>query len=186
MSVLKLVPHCVYHCSFVVSFEIGKYESSNLFFLKILLAAWDSLELSYQLFHLYKKGYWARVFIDSVIYCIHWPLGSWKPSSGHTLRSCRWWSPSVNSQCSLWMTAWTDRVAFFRSGIWVLPKTVSRAHSMVWSKPYFQTHYALSIYFKIFTNIIMKGGIDGGLGDCLIWVFIFEVRKLNSKILGSK
>ena len=81
----------------------------------------------------------------------------------------------------------TDQVAFFRSGIWVLLKTVGRVHSMMWSKPYFQIHYALSIYFKILllTDNYKRCRWWGAWRLC-ISVFIFEVRKLNSKIMGSK
>lgn len=120
------------HCSFVVSFEIVKYESCNLFFFKILLAAWDSLELSDQLFHLYKKGHWASVFnrFNNLL---------------HSLAS-RVLKAFLRAYFEILVLAEpftkqpvlvvdnnfkTDQVAFFRSGIWVLLKTVGRVHSMM-------------------------------------------------------
>ena len=183
-----LVPHYIYHCSFVVSFEIVRYESCNMFFFKILLAAWDSLELSDQLFHLYKKGHWASVFnrFNNLLHSLaSRVLKAFLRAYVEILVLVE---PFTKQPVLIVDNNFkTDQVAFFRSGIWVLLKTVGRVHSMMWSKPYFQIHYALSIYFKILllTDNYKRCRWWGAWRLC-ISVFIFEVRKLNSKIMGSK
>ena len=44
MSIHVLALRCFNYCSFVVSVEIRKYESFNLFFFKIILAVWGPLK----------------------------------------------------------------------------------------------------------------------------------------------
>jgi len=58
MSILNPVPHCLDYFNFIISSEIGKYESSNLFF-PGLFGYSGPLAIPYefedQLFHFFKK-----------------------------------------------------------------------------------------------------------------------------------